>query len=271
MTDILMRPVVWLQVTVAELREREDGRRRSSTQSCSASWRSPSSSHSSSSGTSAGPVLGRGQQRFERRTRRRKCAQVARRLRATGKARSAPARPPGAGRRRRLPRARAGADASSGRFRPRLPTTVRRSHGSCPSYGDQLDLDDELRGRAIKSGLRAANQTLRNVKSAWIKEQQVRLEGGAIAEYQVNMLVTFVLGDWRPAPCSGDERAELVCRYGLRGPDEVTRRVDPVHTSQSRNPRGFPSSTAATTPLRLGSTHSARVVSSRESTSPTAS
>jgi len=25
MTDILMRPVVWLQVTVAELREREDG------------------------------------------------------------------------------------------------------------------------------------------------------------------------------------------------------------------------------------------------------
>jgi Flp pilus assembly pilin Flp len=25
MTDILMRPVAWLQVTVAELREREDG------------------------------------------------------------------------------------------------------------------------------------------------------------------------------------------------------------------------------------------------------
>ena len=29
---------------------------------------------------------------------------------------------------------------------------------------------------AIKSGLERANQTLRNVKSAWIKEQQVRLE-----------------------------------------------------------------------------------------------
>jgi flavin-binding protein dodecin len=48
---------------------------------------------------------------------------------------------------------------------------------------------------AIKEGLDRANQTLRNVKSAWIKEQQVRLEGGSIAEYQVNMLVTFVLDD----------------------------------------------------------------------------
>jgi dodecin len=46
---------------------------------------------------------------------------------------------------------------------------------------------------AIKQGLDRANQTLRNVKSAWIKEQQVRLEGGSISEYQVNMLVTFVL------------------------------------------------------------------------------
>jgi flavin-binding protein dodecin len=48
---------------------------------------------------------------------------------------------------------------------------------------------------AIKSGLDRANQTLRNVKSAWIKEQQVRLEGGSVSEYQVNMLVTFVLDD----------------------------------------------------------------------------
>lgn len=46
---------------------------------------------------------------------------------------------------------------------------------------------------AIKTGIERANQTLRNVKSAWIKEQQVRLEDGSISEYQVNMLVTFVL------------------------------------------------------------------------------
>jgi flavin-binding protein dodecin len=48
---------------------------------------------------------------------------------------------------------------------------------------------------AIKQGLERANATLRNVKSAWIKEQQVRLEGGSISEYQVNMLVTFILDD----------------------------------------------------------------------------
>jgi len=48
---------------------------------------------------------------------------------------------------------------------------------------------------AIKVGLERANSTLRNVKSAWIKEQQVRLEGGSISEYQVNMLVTFILDD----------------------------------------------------------------------------
>jgi flavin-binding protein dodecin len=48
---------------------------------------------------------------------------------------------------------------------------------------------------AIKSGLARANETLRNVRSAWIKEQQVRVEGGSISEYQVNLLVTFVLDD----------------------------------------------------------------------------
>jgi flavin-binding protein dodecin len=46
---------------------------------------------------------------------------------------------------------------------------------------------------AIREGLNRANETLRNVKSAWIKEQQVRIENGSISEYQVNMLVTFVL------------------------------------------------------------------------------
>jgi flavin-binding protein dodecin len=48
---------------------------------------------------------------------------------------------------------------------------------------------------AIRQGLDRANQTLRNVRSAWIKEQQVRLDGGSISEYQVNMLVTFVLDE----------------------------------------------------------------------------
>ena len=48
---------------------------------------------------------------------------------------------------------------------------------------------------AITHGIDRANKTLRNVKSAWVKEQTIRVSDGAIAEYQVNMLVTFVLDD----------------------------------------------------------------------------
>jgi len=48
---------------------------------------------------------------------------------------------------------------------------------------------------AIQSGLARASKTLRNVRSAWIKEQQVRFDQGRIIEYQVNMMVTFVLDD----------------------------------------------------------------------------
>ena len=48
---------------------------------------------------------------------------------------------------------------------------------------------------AIQQGLTRAGKTLRNVRSAWIKEQQVRCDGGRITEYQVNMMVTFVLDD----------------------------------------------------------------------------
>lgn len=47
---------------------------------------------------------------------------------------------------------------------------------------------------AIDEGLARARETLRNLRSAWIKEQRVNLsEDGAISEYQVNLLVTFVL------------------------------------------------------------------------------
>lgn len=49
---------------------------------------------------------------------------------------------------------------------------------------------------AMRTGIARATQTLRGVKSAWIKEQEVIVgANGQIAEYQVNMLVTFVLED----------------------------------------------------------------------------
>lgn len=48
---------------------------------------------------------------------------------------------------------------------------------------------------AIQSGVARATQTLRNVRSAWVKEQQIQIENGKIAEYQVNLMITFVLDD----------------------------------------------------------------------------
>lgn len=48
---------------------------------------------------------------------------------------------------------------------------------------------------AIKRGLARADKTIRNIRSAWIKEQTVRVQKGTITEYQVNMLITFVLED----------------------------------------------------------------------------
>ena len=48
---------------------------------------------------------------------------------------------------------------------------------------------------AVQQGIARAHKTLRHVRSAWIKEQQVRVENGVIVEYQVNMMVTFVLDD----------------------------------------------------------------------------
>jgi dodecin len=48
---------------------------------------------------------------------------------------------------------------------------------------------------AVTQGIARANKTLRHVRSAWIKEQQVRVKDGTITEYQVNMMVTFVIDD----------------------------------------------------------------------------
>ena len=48
---------------------------------------------------------------------------------------------------------------------------------------------------AIQVGLTRAAKTLRDIRGAWIKEQHVRCDNGKIVEYQVNLMVTFVLDD----------------------------------------------------------------------------
>lgn len=46
---------------------------------------------------------------------------------------------------------------------------------------------------AIKLGVSRAHETLRGVRSAWIKEQSVTIENGNVTNYRVDMLVTFLL------------------------------------------------------------------------------
>jgi flavin-binding protein dodecin len=47
---------------------------------------------------------------------------------------------------------------------------------------------------AIKAGVLRAQKTLKNVKSAWIENQEVLIdEKGHITEYRVQMKVTFIL------------------------------------------------------------------------------
>jgi dodecin len=46
---------------------------------------------------------------------------------------------------------------------------------------------------AIVQGIDRANKTLRNVKSAWVKEQEAEVNDGKVVAYKVNLKVTFVL------------------------------------------------------------------------------
>jgi len=58
------------------------------------------------------------------------------------------------------------------------------------SAGSPVSFED-----AIRTAVARANKTLRNVKGAWVKEQQVVVENEAIKEFRVNVMVTFVLED----------------------------------------------------------------------------
>jgi dodecin len=48
---------------------------------------------------------------------------------------------------------------------------------------------------AVAIGVARANKTLKNVKGAWVKNQEVMVEKGKVVGYKVNLKVTFVLAD----------------------------------------------------------------------------
>lgn len=57
--------------------------------------------------------------------------------------------------------------------------------------GSKKSFDD-----ALKDGVKRANKTLKNVRGAWVQDQQVLIgDDGKIDEYRVTLKVTFVLED----------------------------------------------------------------------------
>ncbi len=48
---------------------------------------------------------------------------------------------------------------------------------------------------AVEQGIARANKTLKNISSAWVKDQKVLVTDGKVTEYRVVLKVTFVLKD----------------------------------------------------------------------------
>ena len=48
---------------------------------------------------------------------------------------------------------------------------------------------------AVKQGIDRAAKTIEQIRGAWVKEQKVEVDNGKISEYQVTMIITFVLAD----------------------------------------------------------------------------
>ena len=48
---------------------------------------------------------------------------------------------------------------------------------------------------AIENGIERASKTLKNISSAWVKDQSVIVKNGKVKEYRVSLSITFVLDD----------------------------------------------------------------------------
>lgn len=48
---------------------------------------------------------------------------------------------------------------------------------------------------AVRQGIAKASKTVKKIKGAWVSEQKVKVEGGKVVAYQVNLRITFVLED----------------------------------------------------------------------------
>jgi flavin-binding protein dodecin len=79
-------------------------------------------------------------------------------------------------------RSRSEATRNKGRSMPSVARVIELSATSEESFED-----------AINQAVDRATSTLRNVESAWVKDQNVMIENGNITGYKVNLAITFVL------------------------------------------------------------------------------
>ncbi len=48
---------------------------------------------------------------------------------------------------------------------------------------------------AVQNGVERACKTLKNVSSAWVKDQEVKIKNGKVETYVVKLKISFVLND----------------------------------------------------------------------------
>ena len=74
--------------------------------------------------------------------------------------------------------------------RPPAPNPIGRAIGAITDFAR-----DWLRRFVAIQGIDRANKTLRNVKGAWVKDQEVTVDNGKVSGYKVVLKVTFILTD----------------------------------------------------------------------------
>jgi flavin-binding protein dodecin len=48
---------------------------------------------------------------------------------------------------------------------------------------------------AIEKGISRAGKTVENIKTAWVKDQQVTVKDNKVTAFRVSLKVTFIIGD----------------------------------------------------------------------------
>jgi flavin-binding protein dodecin len=54
---------------------------------------------------------------------------------------------------------------------------------------------DESFEAAVKTGVKRASKTIKDIRSAWVKDQEVLVKDGKVTGYRVHLKITFELKD----------------------------------------------------------------------------